>query len=286
MWITCVGIWALPQEVAAVYAAGRTNRRHRDAIRQRVGVARDPDTARAVAAEAIREAAQVRNHPPDLINVALERLVEGCFELPAFSTLDEMASRIRGEVNGEMFAGITGRAGLGGVAVLDGLLDPVGPGGKTGLDKVKRSAPRPSWSNYRKQIDHLHWVDSLGNAAAWVDGIAATKLTDFAGEAEVAGAGVLRDYGDAKRIAVLAALVHAAQAKARDDVAEMFCRRVATLTKRARAELEALKEQHRAVTEKLIANYRSVLERIDPDGPVGAQQQAAREAARAAARRT
>jgi hypothetical protein len=272
----------LPPEVAAVYAAGRTSRRHRDAIRQRVGVVRDPDAARAVAAEAIREAAHVRNHPPDLINVALERLVEGCFELPAFSTLDEMASRIRGEVNGEIFAAITGRVGPRGVAVLDGLLDPVGPGGRTDLDKVKRSAPRPSWSNYRKQIDHLHWIDSLGDAAAWVEGIAATKLTDFAGEAEVADAAVLRDYGDAKRIAALAALVHAAQAKARDDVAEVFCRRVATLTKRARVELEALKEQHRAVTEKLISNYRSVLERIDPDGPVGAQQQAALEAARAA----
>jgi hypothetical protein len=31
----------------------------------------------------------------------------------------------------------------------------VGPGGKTDLDRVKRSAPRPSWSHYRKQIDHL-----------------------------------------------------------------------------------------------------------------------------------
>lgn len=179
----------LSPEVAAVYAAGRTSRRHRDAIRQRAGVVRDPDATRAVAAEAIREAAHVRNHPPDLINVALERLVEGCFELPAFSTLDEMASRIRGEVNGEIFAGITGRAGPRGVAVLDGLLDPVGPGGKTDLDRVKRSAPRPSWPNYRKQIDHLHWVDGLGDAAAWVEGIAATKLMDFAGEAEVADAG-------------------------------------------------------------------------------------------------
>ena len=52
--------------------------------------------------------------------------------------------------------------------------------------------------------------------------IAATKLADFAGEAEAADAGVLRDYGEAKQVAVLAALVHAAQAKARDDVAEMF----------------------------------------------------------------
>ena len=68
-----------------------------------------------MAAEAIREAAHARNQPPDLINIALERLVEGCFELPAFSTLDEMASRIRGEVNGEIFAGIAGRAGPAGV---------------------------------------------------------------------------------------------------------------------------------------------------------------------------
>jgi hypothetical protein len=108
----------LPENTAAVYAAPRTAERHRDLIRRRVGVVLDPAGARAVAAEAIREAAQVRNHPPDLINVALERLVEGCFELPAFSTLDEMASRIRVvRSTGEIFAAITGRAGPRGVAV-------------------------------------------------------------------------------------------------------------------------------------------------------------------------
>jgi hypothetical protein len=36
-----------------------------------------------------REAALVKNHPPDLINLALERLVEASLELPAFSTLDD-----------------------------------------------------------------------------------------------------------------------------------------------------------------------------------------------------
>jgi hypothetical protein len=52
-----------------------------------------------VAEAAIREAALVRNHLPDLINVALERLVEASLELPAFSTLDEMATSVRAEVN-------------------------------------------------------------------------------------------------------------------------------------------------------------------------------------------
>lgn len=65
----------------------------------------------------------------------------------------------------------------------------------------------------------------------------ASKLADFAGEADAADAAVMRDYGEAKKIALLTALVSAAQGKTRDDVAEMFCRQVATLTKRAAAHL-------------------------------------------------
>jgi hypothetical protein len=153
------------------------------------------------------------------------------------STLDKMASRIRSEVNAEIFGGIAGRAGPAGVARLQVLLDPAGPGGKTGFDRLKRSAPRPSWTNFRRQLDHLRWADDLGDAAGWVEGVPASKLADFAGEADAADAAVMRDYGEAKKIALLAALVSAAQGKARDDVAEMFCRRVATLTKRAAAHL-------------------------------------------------
>ena len=48
---------------------------HRGQVRKRQGVTYDMGRARALAEAAIREAAQVRNHPPDLINpvVALNR---------------------------------------------------------------------------------------------------------------------------------------------------------------------------------------------------------------------
>jgi hypothetical protein len=108
----------LAEGTAAVYASARTAKRHRDLVRQRVGVVRDPAGARKVAAVAIREAATRKNNPPDLINIALERLVEGCFERPGFSTLDAMASAIRGEVNAEIFAGIAARAGPAGIGRL------------------------------------------------------------------------------------------------------------------------------------------------------------------------
>ena len=43
-----------------------------------------------MAAEAIEEAAYRKNDPADLINIALERLVEGSYELPAFRTLNDI----------------------------------------------------------------------------------------------------------------------------------------------------------------------------------------------------
>jgi hypothetical protein len=126
----------------------------------------------------------------------------------------------------------------------------------------------------------VRWAGSFGDSRARWQGVALSKITDFPGEGASGDAAVLGDYGAAKRTAVLAAMVHAAQEKARDDTAEMFCRRVATLTKRARAELEELKKQQQEVTEALIGNYRQVLEHLDPKGPDAGKQAAALEMVR------
>jgi hypothetical protein len=74
----------------------------------------DQRRTRTLAAAAIREAALVKNHPLDLINVALERLAGSSLELPVFSTLDELAAAIRAEVNAGIFAGICSRMGRAG----------------------------------------------------------------------------------------------------------------------------------------------------------------------------
>ena len=87
----CLGLAA---ETEPGHGAARTAKWHRGQVRKRQGVTYDMGRARVLAEAAIREAAQVRNHPPDLINVALERIVEASLELPAYSTLDEMAAAI------------------------------------------------------------------------------------------------------------------------------------------------------------------------------------------------
>ena len=270
----------LPDEVQPVYSSARAAERHRRLIRARSEVVYDPPAARKLAAEAIEEAARRMNDPADLINIALERLVEGAFEFPAFRTLNDMATKIRGKVNDEIFAMVVARLGAVRVARLDGLrlVGAGAAGGKSEFNRLKRTARRPSWTNFRLQLEHLEWVVGFGDARAWWEGVPPSKIADFAGEAASADAAVLGDYSPAKRVAVLAALVYSAQAKARDDIAAMFCRRVATLTKRSRDELEAIKEKHREITERLVANYRSVLEGIDPEG-VNAGADAARQRA-------
>ena len=224
----------------------------------------------------------MRNHPPDLINVALERIVEASLELPAYSTLDEMAATIRTEVNEAIFAGIATRMGPEGRQRAQGLLAMAGADGRSMFNRLKKPARRATWSRFKAQAEYLTEVDELGDTARWLEGVAPGKVADFAGEAAAQDVDTLSRYGDDKRLALVACLVHTARMQARDDLAEMLCKRVASIVKKAKTELEEIRLRQRAVSERLIGTYRTVLEHLDPDGEA-ASQDPGQEAARAVA---
>jgi len=265
----CLG---LAPEVEPDHGAPRTARWHRGQVRKRQGVTRDPRRARTLAKTAIREAAQVRNHPPDLINVALERIVEASLELPAYSTLDEMAATIRAEVNEAIFEGIVARMGPDGRQRAQGLLTTAGSDGRSMFSRLKKPAQRATWSRFKAQAEYLDEVDGLGDTAYWLEGVAPGKIADFAGEAAAQDVDTLSRYGDDKRLALVACLVHTARQQARDDLAEMLCKRVASIVKKAKTELEEIRLRQRAVSERLIGTYRTVLEHLDPGGEAVSQE--------------
>ncbi|HEX2744266.1 MAG TPA: DUF4158 domain-containing protein [Streptosporangiaceae bacterium] len=72
----------LPEGTLLVYASERTAEQHRTWVRRRAGVRYDGKRARELAREGIRVEAESKNNPADLINVALEKLVEAGLELP------------------------------------------------------------------------------------------------------------------------------------------------------------------------------------------------------------
>lgn len=119
-----------------------TAKLHRTLVRERLRVVCDPQRARAVAEHAIAGAALVKNHPPDLINVALEMLVKASLELPGFATLDELAARIRHDVNTAMFERVGARIALPHRIALEELLDVEGPGSKSAFHRLKQEIGR------------------------------------------------------------------------------------------------------------------------------------------------
>jgi len=99
-------------------------------------------------------------------------------------------------------------------------------------------------------------VDSVCDSGLVLEGIAASK-----GEADAADADVLSRYASdgLRRCAVLACLVHTARSRARDDLAQMLCKRMAVSVKKAKDQLEEFRRRQRSVMEQLIGAYQQVL---------------------------
>lgn len=183
----------LNADVAVEHDAARTAKWHRGLVRKFLGVVYEPVQARKVADVAIREAVKNKDDPADLINVALEELVRERCELPGYTTLDKMVTAIRTEYNTALFTKVDGRIERPDRAGLTQLLvvDPTSR--RSGFDRLKAPAKAASLGKFKLRLAHLRELDALGPTEKWLEGIPATKIAHFAGEARVTDVGDLRD---------------------------------------------------------------------------------------------
>jgi Domain of unknown function (DUF4158) len=106
--------------------------------------------ARHVAAQAMHAAVQVMENPADLINAAIETLLVAHCELPAFSTLDRLAWRIRRLVNRGIYQSVFARIAEAEQQALSRLLEPDGSFPFTTFDRIKDAPNQPPsriWMN-------------------------------------------------------------------------------------------------------------------------------------------
>ncbi len=244
----------------------RTLYRHHQAIRDYLQVRGWGREARHVAVEAAYRAAQVMNHPSDLINVAIEELVRQRFELPAFSTLDELARHVRAVVDRRLFDSVHVQLSEEQRRQLDQLLDS-DQLGRSGFNALKRPPKQPSLSHLVNLVGHIRWLQELGQPATFLALLTPAKVQHLAAEARSLDAAEVRKVSPAKRSALLLCLIARAQVQGRDDLAETFCKRVARIEARAKEELALIRERQRESTEALVDAFADVLGVLDRDLP-------------------
>jgi TnpA family transposase len=250
----------LGPEVVAGYETGRTLYRHHMTIREYLAV--KPfvgKQARHLAVEAAYRAAQVMNPQADLINAAIETLIQNRYELPSFWALNRVAQRVHAVVQRQLVALVSSRLTVEQTERLDRLLVIEFEQRQTAFNALKRLPRKPSRQHLEELVDHLEWLDSLGDTHAPLAGVAPVKVRDLAYQTKVLDASELKDFAPAKRHALLLCLIHRMRVRTKDAPGEMYVKRIATVHKRAKEELIEIQLGQRQKTEQLLEKFGEVV---------------------------
>jgi Domain of unknown function (DUF4158)/Tn3 transposase DDE domain len=226
--------------------------RYYGSLREHLELTSQGKHVRHVAALAMHSAAQVMENPADLINAALETLLLEHCELPAFSTLDRMAGRIRRLVNRGIYQSVFARIAETEQQALSRLLEPDGSSRFTAFDRIKDAPKSATLTHLDEWLNRLTWLQSWGTTEPFVEGVRSSKITHLAQEARSLYPSDLQDFSAPRRLTLLACLLSQATVATRDEIVQMFLKRMSKLTEKAKQELLRLREEERATTEHLV----------------------------------
>lgn len=249
----------LSSSVSAIPSV-RSIRYYQQAIRAYLGVKPYDKKAQQIAAISIAGAAEVMEHPADLINVAIEELVKERHELPAFSTLDRLVGHVRSVTNTRLFQRVEAKLSLQKKADLERLLLPESPGSVAPLNLLKAPPKSATLSHMKELQTKFERLMSFGDAQQLLSGLAPTKVKYFATLAKALDISEFQDIKPPKRHTLLLCLLYSAQVKTRDYLVEMFLKRLAAIHNQAKTRLVELREKHLAQTQSLLGVLAEILE--------------------------
>lgn len=245
-----------PEDTGWIDEASRkvTLARYRQAIRDHLGCTVYGKGGAERLRSGLETAAPTMRDPADLINVAVEDLIKANIERPAFSTLDRLVGTVRIQVHEALYARVTARVTSAPQAILESLR--VVPTGKqiTPFILLKQTPAPPTLTWIPRWIDHLAAVDAILDPRPLREGLPPTQVRQFAAEATALSISDIRDvHPPTRRHTLLLCLLDQAQSVTRDELVEMFLRRLRRTRQGAQARRQDFQEKHRSVAESLLS---------------------------------
>jgi TnpA family transposase len=237
-----------------------TLHRYREAIRKHLGSRPFSHGGREVVIKTVHRAAQVMSDPADLISASVEALIKDRIELPAFSTLDRQIGTLRQAIHDELYARVDGALSEVQRQILDAMLEHRTGEHLNAFSRLKETPGPPSLKHLRLWIDRLAELDAVLDPRPLLGDIPHTKIRQFAAEAKALETGDLRDVCQpGRRHTLLLCLLHQTQTETRDQLVEMFIRRMRRTRNRAVDRLHKMQKNQRAIEEALLGVFGQVL---------------------------
>lgn len=256
------------------YDLSGTRRRHLQFIRVHLQIVAEGSAMREAMEQAMREACESKDDVIDLINIAIEQLIRQRFELPAFSTLERTAKRIRAEVASGLHTQITTAITPAEQEAIDRLFLVDAETGESTWQALKVDPQNPTLSHFEALMARTNWLLALPISTEALASVPDAKIQRFATEALALDANRMKDLQVRKRSTLALSLLRVQRAQILDDVAEIFCKRMLKIQHQGQEAFDLAQKAAREHVTRLIEALRDVTNAYEKEGTVTERMEA------------
>ena len=227
-------------------------------VRKRLGItawSKVDDEWVALTADRVADA---RHHTRDIINALLEEFVHHRIELPAFSTVDRMATTAHTRANARILGRIAGELPDAIKARIDALFVRPSVGAETGWQMLRRDPRKPTDVEVRSYLQHIERLRTLADELPAV-ATSIPRLRDFFSYAQSLNAPEMAELVPEKRYGLAMIYIRGRYYKAMDDAAELYLKRMQKVENAALAMLNQHMLDNAESVDRLVLQLRDVL---------------------------
>jgi Tn3 transposase DDE domain/Domain of unknown function (DUF4158) len=248
------------------YDQSKTRQRHLSVIREYLQIHIFNAEAETGAKDAMTGASQTKHDLVDLINVAIESLVEQRYELPVFSRLQKMARQVRSETTEQLYQLVSSKLNKTERLQLNRLFLQDSSSETSQWNRLKQEPGKPLISRLQEWIERLEWLSLLRIDPMILSQIPPAKVQHFGAEAKTLDAARMRELKAHKRDTLTICLLSMQYAQTLDDIAEFFIKRVRQMHYQGQTALEEYRKKTQAKTDELIDTLHELVVAFQSEG--------------------
>lgn len=249
------------------YDSSNTRNNHIIAIRSFLKIKAYDNQAKHLVVKSIAEAAKAKEELSDLINVAIEELINHSYELPSFNTLVKLSKKTRYVIYNAYYNYVYEYLDGATKNKIDNLFEENEFNNDgTVWNNLKQDTGKPTTKNLKQIIDILEKIKSFNIEAGILSTIPNIKVKHFVTEAEALDAAKIKELKPQKRYTLAVAFISQKASCILDDIGEMFVKLVRSGQNKAREKQNEYRLKHSQTACDLIATLKDIIVAYRSDG--------------------